>query len=197
MKVLGETINIFNEKWFVALRDACRPSKDNDCALDWRRMAAIIYLLSNGDISKRTIDWDFLNENLGPDNPTLLPFYDNEEMPTIEVIDRATRWGLFQIRGDTARQMGYEGGFLGLASTGANIKFGIKIFQESLDSYFRYITKLEKEGKIKEAQEIEEQLPGIAEKRAFGVDPEDVDRLVDFLDHKIKQELESLQDIYE
>lgn len=196
MKILGETINVLNEKWFVALRDACRPSGDNDYPLDWRRMAAIIYLLSDGNVSKRVIDWEYLYENLGPDNPVILPYYDDEERPTIEVLDRATRWGLFQIRGDRARQLGYQGGFLGLASIGANIKFGTKLFHEVLDGYFKEITRLEQAGRFSEAQQIEEQLPGLAEQTAFGVDPSNVDRLVNFLSTKIKTELDSLEEIY-
>lgn len=195
--IVGETINILNEKWFTALRDACKPSDDNDAPLDWRRLAAIIYLLSDGDIGKRVVDWEYLSNRLGPDNPTVLPFYDDEEQPTIEIIDRATRWGLFQILGDTARRMGYQGQYLGLASVGANLKFGLRIYRDTLDDYFRTISKLENQGEFLQAQQLEESLPGAAEERAFGVSPTDIDGLVKYIDDKIKSELSNLQEIYD
>lgn len=177
--------HLFEEQWFPKLFSMCKENR-----LEWLRMAALIYLLSGGEVGYRIIDWNFICEYLGPDNPNYLRFYDDNEDPTAEIIDRGTKWGLYQIHGETARNLGYKGQYLGLASIGANIKYGIEIMQKSIDKIEERIKKLEDKGEYFEAAELQKQMPFIAEQDAFGIDKTQMEFMVAELKEECQRLLE-------
>lgn len=178
---------LFEERWFTPLFRACK-----EAGLDWLRMSAIARILSGGNPQMRTIDWDFIGAKLGPDNPLLAGAYDESERPSEEIIDRGTRWGLFQVHGEIAQQNGYKGQFAGLTSIDAGIKAGVALMKRALDELQAYadtqeekaseaINEQRNDDAIKlmgEVDEIREGLPGNAEYRAFGVNGTTVDDMV-------------------
>lgn len=193
---IGYEPNILEYKWVYNLRQAC--TKDKDYPLDWYRMTAIAILLSDGDPHLRVIDWDYLYDKLGPDNPIAVPEYDEEERPSINLIDRATSWGLFQIKGEEAHKHNYTGSIIGLCSVDANIKIACQKIYEALESVEERINKIELSGGDPfEAQQLQESLPGIAEKMAFGVDPYHVEELAKKFQRRHRDEIDALNSLYE
>lgn len=156
---------VFEEQWFTPLFKACK-----DAGLEWPRMAAIILLKSNGDPNLRVIDWEYIYNNLNADNPLYAGFWSCDDMnvPNIEIIDRGTKWGLFQIRGERAIRAGYKGQILGLASIGANIKLATSMLVNEIDRINIEAEALEASGnrdKIFHAYQIRGAIPGIAEEK--------------------------------
>jgi hypothetical protein len=168
-------------QWIPALFKACKEE-----GLDWLRMAAIVIIKSGGDSSLRIIDWIYLYDTLGPDNPNFLPMYDEDERPTIELIDRATKWGLFQIHGQHAYDMGYKGQAMGLSSVGSSIKLGIIVISKAIEDVEKVIQNLESTGKLEEAANLQNQLPQIAEQTAFDVKPEDINSTVELFKEQLQ-----------
>lgn len=177
---LGISRSLLEEQWLPQLVRMC-----HSAGLDWLRMVAIAYLVSDGNPFKRIIDWHFIKEHLGPDNPIALPYYDSEGMPEIELLERGTRWGLFQIHGQVALDHGYKGHLVGLSSVGASIKMAVTIMGNGIEQVEKQITKLETEGNHEQAQTLIDQLPGSVEQSVFGVTPEAVNQTVGDLNRQI------------
>lgn len=116
-------------------------SHSKEYGLDWLLMASIALSVSNGDPRFRTIDNDFLFDELNTDNPHVAMHWDkvqrivHEEtednpaeiatidLPQINVIDLATRWGLFQILGRVARDnQAFSGRMINFTDIGANVR---------------------------------------------------------------------------
>lgn len=165
---------IFEQQWFSPLFKACR-----EAGLDWRRMAAIALIQSNGDPSLRTIDWEYIFTYLNRDNPIYSQLWlDEEDYPTVEIIDRGTKWGLFQIHGERAIKAGYKGQILGLASVGANIKLAVSLMINKIKEIQDKAADLEKtndRNKIVMAFNMIEELPANAEKIVFNIPPTVID----------------------
>jgi hypothetical protein len=160
---------LFEEQWFGQLFRTCK-----EYGLDWLRMSAAAYVLSGGDVAKREVDWEYLEDRLSPDNPIRLPSYDDAGRPQLDLIDLATRWGLFQVHGDKAVSQGYKGQPAGLASTGAGIKAGVVAVAKRLER--------RAEGSVETVRE--------AERAALLVDPESIDEKVEELRAQIGALLE-------
>lgn len=171
-----EQKDLFEEQWFPQLFRKCK-----EIGLEWYRVAAIIYIKSGGDVQKRTIDWDYLNDRLSPDNPAFSALYDEDGNPNTTLIDRATRWGLFQILGDVAVKYGYSDkrNFLGLASVGSSLLYGLSILTDQIEKYSDQIDFAEQNGDLQRAADLRAMLPGIAEQAAFGVNPERVNEVAE------------------
>src|SRR6185503_3386919 len=98
-----EDLFLLDKIWMSKIFSTAR-----ETGLDWLRMCAAANVLSNGDPRARVIDWEFIEEKLGPDNPVFASWWFNDK-PAIQIIDRGTKWGLFQIHGDMALKFGYTG----------------------------------------------------------------------------------------
>lgn len=144
--------------------------------LDWLRMASMALILSGGDPRRREIDWDFLDAKLGPDNPKHTLDYGAGETPSIDIIDRATRWGLFQIHGQAAIDLGaFTGRLINFIDIGANTRAACTIMASLL----------------KDGMTVEEA------ERYFGVDSSLVDEQVDGLKQSISMLLRVGEDAQE
>ena len=149
---------LFEYPWFHKLVETCK-----EYNLDWLRMSAIALELSGGDPRFRAIDYEFLYSKLGPDNPSYLGYFDEDLNPSVEVIDRATRWGLFLIHGEAALKLGFNGKLINLIDIGLNTKLACKIMSELL-------TKLDSQ----------------AAEKYFGVDSTNIDARVSALQEQIQ-----------
>ena len=163
---------LFEQRWFTPLVKACKQE-----GLDWIRMSAIVYQLSGGDPQMRTLDWDYIESNLGADNPLYSEHYDELNRPSEAIIDRGTRWGLFQVHGDIAQRNGYKGQFAGLTSIDASIKAGVCLMKFALEEIEVYAEQCDVKAiefaeqkdnnsaadKMKQADEAREGLPANAE----------------------------------
>ena len=140
-----------------------------ETGLDWLRMSAIALLLSEGDPRKRVIDYVFMQGSLGPESPLFAAQYDTEQRADIDLIDRSTRWGLFQLHGQVAVESGFSGRLINLIDIGANTRIACALLVEAL--------------KTREIQD--------AERYVFEVDPAAIDEVVGDL----KQSIELLTQI--
>jgi hypothetical protein len=114
---MNDELFLFDRLWFPKVFKIAR-----EAGLDWIRMCAIIEVLSNGDPRTRNLDWGFINEFMGSESPVFGPmYYDNGE-PSIDIIDKGTRWGLFQIIGQVAVDNGHTGQLVNLTVPENNIK---------------------------------------------------------------------------
>jgi hypothetical protein len=113
----SDELFLFDRIWFPKVFKIARES-----GLDWLRMCAAAEVLSDGEPRARNIDWLFIEENLGLDNPVFTSFYDEYEKPSAEIIDRGTRWGLFQIHGEQAIRFGHSGKLVNLIDITKNIQ---------------------------------------------------------------------------
>jgi hypothetical protein len=144
--------------------------QSKEFSLDWLRMAAMSIELSNGDPRHRSIDWDYLRDKLGPENPLYAQYY-NDLDPSIEVIDRATRWGLFAIYGELAFYYGFNGKLINLTDIGLNVRLACRMMHDLVDKF----------NDVKQAEAY------------FGADPEAIDKRAELL----KQELRVLTSLSE
>jgi len=103
-----------------------------DVGLDWLMMTCLALELSGGDPRCRTLDKEFLFDTLGPDSPLFAGYWD-QGMPSINVIDLGTRWGLFQILGRVAVETGaFTGRLINFTDIGANVKAAVTIARNTI-----------------------------------------------------------------
>lgn len=117
-------------------------SQSKEHGLDWLMMACLALELSGGDPRCRTIDHDFLINNLGESATDMsiqeqwvkVPTAIEDEVglaPQVDIYDRATRWGLFQILGETAIARGiFTGRMINFTDIGANTRAACLLFWE-------------------------------------------------------------------
>jgi hypothetical protein len=117
MEPMNDELFLFDRLWFPKVFKIARES-----GLDWLRMSAAAEVLSDGDPRKRVIDWDFINEFIPSDSPVFSAFYDENGQPSADLIDRGTRWGLFQIIGQQAIDFGHTGRLVNLIEYTKNIQ---------------------------------------------------------------------------
>lgn len=114
-------------------------SASKEHGLDWLLMSCIALELSGGDARCRTEDNVFLLNELGPDNPNFAGHWEtvNESMmPDTYLIDRATRWGLFQILGQIAVDSGvFTGRLINFVDIGANVRAACLLAQNVLSDH--------------------------------------------------------------
>lgn len=105
-----------------------------DYGLDWLMMAALALELSGGDPRCRTLDREFLMEHMAPDCPLVAAHWDYTGLPDIEIIDMATRWGLFQILGRVAKENGvFTGRTINFIDIGSNVRAACEIFSRLIN----------------------------------------------------------------
>jgi hypothetical protein len=155
---------LFERPWFPTVFRLC---KEN--GIDWLRICAIAIIASGGDPRYRIIDWDFLHDRLGQDNPVYNQDY-TDDNPDAELVDRATKWGLFQIYGQIAKEQGYEGRLVNLIDVTKNAQ----IFSSLMA---RAITTAESAGSDDPVHDAE---------LALGYEPADVDTQVIELKTELK-----------
>lgn len=176
----GDGGTLLERPWLPALVTACR-----EAGLDWLRMAAAAEILSRGDASRRVVDWAYIRERLGQDNPRALPIYHADGSPSLDLIDRGTRWGLYQVHGDRAVEAGFKGRLVGLASMGSSIKLGVSLVVEAIDAVERRADRMAAAGDLEGARRLVDALPGSAEEAALGVRSADVDEAAEELRRSI------------
>lgn len=168
MEIQDEELFLFDRIWFPKVFLMAR-----EAGLDWLRMCAAAEVLSNGDPRVRVTDWEFIHTRMGLDNPVYVLFYDEEENPSIELVDRGTRWGLFQIHGEMAVQHGYTGRLVNLIDITKNIQVACHIISQQI--------------KTCERLEVPVQLPQAAE-AAMGWPVDKIDQKV----AELKEQLHGL-----
>lgn len=117
------------QPWNWKLFTACAAA-----GLDWAHMSAIAFEASGGNprYRSRSPDYNFIETELTSDNPILMPYFDAEERPMTEILDRGMRWGLFAVYGELARRVGYNGDISGLQDVQLNIKIAIQIIDRAV-----------------------------------------------------------------
>lgn len=125
---INDELFLFDRVWFPKVFKIARES-----GLDWLRMCAAAEVLSNGDPRTRIVDWDFISTYMGPDSPVFSPMYDQEERPSADIIDRGTRWGLFQIVGQRAFDLGHSGRLVNLIDITKNTQVACSIMVELIN----------------------------------------------------------------
>lgn len=160
MNDISDEFFLFDRVWFPRVFRIARES-----GLDWLRMCAAAEVLSNGDPRARFVDWDFIAEHLATDNPVFSAFYDEYERPTAELIDRGTRWGLFQILGQDAVTNGRDRGRLvNLIDVVKNTQIICHMLVQKIDEVQTEAKRLRANLQVIEAEQLMSQLPQVAEK---------------------------------
>lgn len=152
---------VFEYHWFPKLVSICR-----SMGLNCIRMAAHAIALSEGDARKREIDWDYLEEYMGADNPLFAIYYEDNGQPSRHVIDLATRWGLFQVHGRLAQSWGWSGRAINLIDATKNIQVACKMVADGIHVLETRIKTLEQKGdpeSLREAARIQANYQEIAE----------------------------------
>lgn len=85
--------------------------------LDPALVCAVVEQESNWDQWAMRFEWAFMQHYVRP----LIP-----EAPTTGEFGRATSWGLMQLLGETAREMGFAGSFPELCVPEINLTYGCK-----------------------------------------------------------------------
>lgn len=114
---LNDDLFLHEKVWYSKVCKAAR-----EVGLDWLRLCAAAEVLSDGNPRARNLDWDFIEEYIGPNNPVFSTMYDEQSRPSMDIIDRGTRWGLFQITGQVAIDNGHTGQLVNLTTPENNIK---------------------------------------------------------------------------
>jgi len=114
---MNDELFLFDRTWFPKVFKCARES-----GLDWLRMSAAVEVLSDGDPRKRVVDWNFINEFISSESPVFSAMYDEDGQASADIIDRGTRWGLFQIIGQQAIDFGHVGRLVNLTIPENNIK---------------------------------------------------------------------------
>ena len=125
---INDELFLFDRVWFPKVFRIARES-----GLDWIRMCAAAEVLSNGDPRARNIDWAFINEYIGADSPVFSAMYDQDAQPSADIIDRGTRWGLFQIIGQRAFDFGHTGRLVNLIDITKNTQVACSIMVELIN----------------------------------------------------------------
>jgi len=120
-------------------------SQSKEHGLDWLLMACLALELSGGDPRCRTLDAEFLAKELGESATDLaiseqwikIPLaIEGDEaiitsVPNVNIYDRATKWGLFQILGETVIARGiFTGRMINFVDIGANTRAACFLFEE-------------------------------------------------------------------
>ena len=114
---MQDELFLFDRIWFPKVFKYAR-----EAGLDWLRMCAAAEILSDGDPRKRVIDWNFINEFIPSESPVFSTMYDVDGQPSADLIDRGTRWGLFQIVGQQAIDFGHSGRLVNLIDITKNVQ---------------------------------------------------------------------------
>jgi len=179
---INSELFLFDRIWFSKVFKIARES-----GLDWLRMCAAAEVLSSGDTRARNIDWLFIRNNLGLDSPIFATFYDVMENPTAEIIDRGTRWGLFQIYGEQAIQYGHTGKLVNLIDITKNVQVACRLLTQQIQASEMLAKIWGDQGEKERAENLIKSLPQAAEE-ALGWPTKQIDEKVD----ELKKQMESL-----
>ena len=122
---MTDELFLFDRVWFPKVFKYSR-----EAGLDWLRMCAAAEVLSDGDPRKRVIDWEYIKEYIGLDSPVFSSMYDELGLPSAEIIDRGTRWGLFQLVGQRTIDYGHTGRLVNLIDITKNVQTACNIMTQ-------------------------------------------------------------------
>ena len=130
MNEINDELFLFDRIWFPRVFRIARES-----GLDWIRLCAAAEVLSQGDPRARNIDWEYIESHMPADSPVFSALYGPDGNPSADIIDRGTRWGLFQITGQIAIDFGHTGRLVNMIDITKNTQVTCAIMVQLINRF--------------------------------------------------------------